>query len=347
MVDNNEQEQVGTSSIDREPASDRTADPDDELRGRRPGDDPFLPEEGFFWWLPRAVSMAAILLALILLAGATIHHGKYRLVSTEEGNTAVLERGRFRPWGWAPFIPDGALEAWAPVAWPESVESPLEGEVRVLADAFLGFIRSQAADSREDRAVLGRLEAQEAALETWYLSRWEGEEPPQDRSIASLRLAWQEEARLIQEQEEALLREAEERRRQREADEAEAAAAALIEAEAASAGSDEQPNEAAPTPAPVEAPAPVTEVDLARARVYASDRRAVLRGAEDLLARLPSPDRRSPQDRRDRQALQAFIEAMDTPALLAPVPTPTAATPTPAPTPQPASTPAPTASPTP
>ena len=338
MVDKNQPEEVGTSSIDREAATDRTADPDEELRGRRPGDDPFLPEEGFFWWLPRALSMAVILLALILLAGATLHHGKYRLARTDEGDMAVLERGRFRPWGWAPFIPDGALEAWAPVAWPESVETSLEGEVRVLADAFLGFIRSQAAESRDDRAVLGQLEAQEAALETWYLGRWKGQEPPQDNSIASLRAGWSDEARLAEEEEERLLREAEEHRREREAAEAEAAAAALAAAEAESeidAALDQ------PSALPVAEPAaPVTEVELARARVYASDRRAVLRGAEDLLGRLPSSKGGTGLDERDRRALQAFIEAMDTPVL--PTPRPTPVTATPVVTPQPAASPTPT-----
>ncbi len=328
MVENEEQDEVGTSSIDREPAH-----PDDELRGHRPGDDPFLPEEGFFWWLPRALAMGGVAIALLLLIGATIHHGKYRLAHYEEGDTAVLERGRFRPWGWAPFIPDGALDAWAPVAWPESVDSPLEGEVRVLADAFLGFVRSQAAASREDEDTLGHLEAQEAALEAWYLGRWD-EEPPQDRSIASLRSGWREEARLAQEEEERLLAEAEERRRQREEEEALAAAAALAEAEAqVETGDSGEADE------PV---TPVTEVDLARARVYASDRRAVLRGAEELLARIPAAG--SPADQRDRRALQAFIEAMDTPVVLGPAPTPA---PTPTPTPEPATTPTVTPTPSP
>lgn len=338
MVQEQEQEPVGTNSIDREEPADRTADPDDELRGRRPGDDPFLPEEGFFWWLPRTVAMVLIAAALILVIAATIHHGKYRLALYEEGDTAVLERGRFRPWGWAPFIPDGALESWAPVAWPESVDSPLEGEVRVLADAFLGFIRSQAAASKDDEDTLGQLEAQEAALETWYRGRWKDEDPPQDRSIATLRAAWREETRLAQEDEERLLEEAEDRRRQREAEEAEAAAVALAEAEAEAAAVAEEA-EADPV---TSAPPPLSEVELARARVYQSDRRSVLREAEELLARLPAPGRGRPTDERDRLALQAFILSMDTPVVLRRAPQ---ATPAPTTTPEPVATP--TAAPTP
>jgi hypothetical protein len=311
--------------------------PDDELRGRRPGDDPFLPEEGFFWWLPRALMMGGVALALFLLIAATIHHGKFRLVLVEDESTALLQRGRFAPWGWEAFIPEGELDAWAPVAWPtETVEAPLKGELRVLAEDFLAFIRARAAEVREDQDLLGPLEAQEAAFEAWYQERWD-EEPPQTGSIASLR----SEARTAREAEEEQARLEQEAR---DAEAAQAAAAELadaqrraeleaagesVEEEAEAAGESELDAGAqtepgvidpfAPSVTPEPTPAPTAEPGedpaLTAARAYASDRRAALRNAEDLLSRLPPPGQGTPEDARDRAALERFILSMDTPAV--------------------------------
>ncbi len=35
--------------------------------GRRLGDDPFLPDEGLFWWLPRSFSLLVVAVALMML----------------------------------------------------------------------------------------------------------------------------------------------------------------------------------------------------------------------------------------------------------------------------------------
>ncbi len=41
---------------------------DEPIRGgRRLGDDPFLTDEGFFWWLPRTFSLLVVAVALMLL----------------------------------------------------------------------------------------------------------------------------------------------------------------------------------------------------------------------------------------------------------------------------------------
>jgi len=260
---------------------------------RRRGDDPFLPEEGFAWWFPRAAAMLLVGVSLVLLGTASVHHGQYRLVLLEDGG-AQLERGRFAPWGWESEIPDGALEAWAPVRWPaESVEAPLDGELRGLAETFLGFVRRQGREAAVGSEQLGRLEEQERELEVWYRERFSGDEPPAAGSLAERRAELEAGARAAE-------AEAEERRRQEEeevaAEAAASAAAELAEAQrrARDAGA-------------------VAEEELRRARSFQAARRAVLRDAELLLEELQSEAEPSLERDRDRAALEAFIESMDTP----------------------------------
>jgi len=51
------------------------AGPDEPIRGgRRLGDDPFLADEGLFWWLPRTFSLLVVAVALMLL-GAHLFGG--------------------------------------------------------------------------------------------------------------------------------------------------------------------------------------------------------------------------------------------------------------------------------
>lgn len=273
----------------------RPSDPDAHPRGHRPGDDPFLPEEGFYWWLPRAVTLILVLLALFLAGGTALHHGDYRLAKREQDGAAILEKGRFRPWGWEATIPGGALDAWAPVAWEESVEAPLEGGLRDLADVFHGFLRAAAVAARGNDSELARLEAQEAALGAWYRSRWPGREPSQACWIPALRAEWQQDPG---------------RRASdggpaagpgRRAGGEEAAAPSTADPRRARAGSGDGPWSSDP------------RLELALA--YASDRRAVLRDAEDLLASLPATGQGTPDEERDRLAIESFIRTMDTPVL--------------------------------
>lgn len=253
-------------------AADELASWDETASGRRPGDDPFLPEEGFFWWLPRALLMLFVLVALGLLTASTIHRGQVRLVKSDEG-MAILERGRFYPSGWTPFVPDGSVEAWAPVLWPaQSVEPPLEGELRELADTYLGFVRSRAAQHPGDAGLVAAMEAQEDKLQAWYSERWAGELPPQPGTV----------------------------RRQREEREAAREAELRAAREQAEAQAREAERET------------VAEDALSRARTYAARRRGLLREAEDLLAGLPEEG--SAEQSRDREAIEGFIESMDTPA---------------------------------
>jgi len=269
---------------------------------RRPGDDPFLPEEGFFWWLPRAAAIVLVGVSLILLATATLHHGNYRLVATEDASDAVLERGRFAPWGWEAFIPDGAVDAWTPIKWPvDGVEPPLEGELQQLTDTYLGFIRSEANARQADADVLLRLDQQEQALEAWYRTRWSGDDPPSSGAVGQLRASLDAEARAAEEAETERLRLAREQESQEAAETAAAAAAELAEAQ----------RRAAETEADF-------EIRMAAARSFAADRRRFLIEAEEMLSRLPAAGSGTADQERDLAAIEAFVTAMDTPAATTP-----------------------------
>lgn len=283
--------------------ADSPGDPDEtEHPRRKSGDDPFLPEEGYFWWLPRAMAIALVSVCVVLLTVASVHHGKFRLQRLDDG-TVQLERGRFAPRGWGSFVPDGALGAWAPVPWPaQAPEPPLRGELRDLADTWLGMLRAQAEATNGDTVALAELRAREDSFSAWYSSHW-GEEPPAEGSIG----------RLIQEQEQIVSEAAAAREEQRREETEAAARAAAVE-------------EMAAAQRRIVDPEGVNADEIARARDYAADRRAVLRGAEELHERLPGGG--TPEEQRDREAIEAFIEAMDTPAGLA-VPVPTESTPAP------------------
>ncbi len=274
--------------IDQEPGP----EPDEDAQPRRrAGDDPFLPEEGYFWWLPRVAAIALVTICVVLLTVATVHHGKYRLQRLEDG-TVQLERGRFAPRGWGSYVPDGAVGAWSPVPWPhQAPDPPLRGELRDLSDTWLGMLRAHAEEVREDDGALGALAGQEDGFEAWYRGRW-SEEPATEGSVEQLR---REQERLVADA--AAARE----QQQREEDEAAARAAAAEELARAQHA--------------VVDPEGAQADELSRARDYSADRRGLLGTAEQLLARLP-PDG-SPEQERDRAAIEAFIAAMDTPAALA------------------------------
>jgi hypothetical protein len=246
---------------DHSPSSDSNesyADWDETASGRRPGDDPFLPEEGFFWWLPRALLLLLVLVAAGYFIASTVNRGKYQL-TVDQGGSAQLERGRFAPSGWVPFFPDGALEAWASVPWPEqTLEAPLQGELVDLADTYLGFLRTRAAQHLEDDAVLSALEAQEEKFEAWYMGRWGQERIPQTESVKEQRTrrdrlrveATEAEAKRIQREEQLRL-------------EARAEEQARMESQ-------------------------LSEENINRARNYAARRRLLIREAEAMLQQLPS-----------------------------------------------------------
>ena len=280
------------------PVDESQEDWEETASGRRPGDDPFLPEEGFFWWLPRALAMALVLVALGLLAAATVHHGKYRLVKSDDG-MAVLERGRFYPRGWTTYVPDGAIEAWTPVLWPaQSVDPPMEGEFRDLADTYLGFVRTRVVEHPDDLELLALMEVQEESFEAWYRGRWSGEEPPAAGSLRAKRDAQ------AAEQAEAL--------KQAEAQEATRLANEAAEVAAARAAEEAEAERA-------RARRMLTEEEvLDQARSYAARRRGLLTDAEDLLATLPPAG--TPEEARDRDAVESFIRSMDTPVVPAPEP---------------------------
>ncbi len=258
----------------------------------RSGDDPFLPEEGFFWWLPRAAAILLVLVALILLTVATIHHGKYRLVRLDDG-AASLERGRFAPRGWEAFAPDGGIEAWSGVQWHASApEPPLHGELRDLAETWLGMIRAGAADISEgDFEALEQAESKEYAFEAWYQARYSAT-PPAVGSIGEVRASWAL-ARAEAEAEAEAQAQAEEEARVRAAEAAEALARAHADAA--------DPDEA-----------------LTRARSYSAQRRALLGEVERLLRELPPAGAGSPEEERDRAALETLVRQMDTPVHLIP-----------------------------
>jgi hypothetical protein len=262
---------------------DSYADWDETASGRRPGDDPFLPEEGLFWWLPKAALLLVVLLGLGYLAIATVQHGKYQLVRSSEGN-AGLERGRFALSGWAPFVPDGALEAWSPIAWPPgSVPSPLSGDLVDLANTYLGFLRSAASAHIEDDAQLDLLSAREERFEAWYRDRWGDDSVPQPGDVKALRTARDLARREVLAASEAA---AEEQRR------AELAAKHQAEVEDRARLEQEQSS-------------------LDRARSYATRRRLLLKEAEALLEGLPEGG--GPEATRDRDAVERLIDSMNTP----------------------------------
>jgi len=259
-----------------------------------PGDDPFLPEDGLLAWLPRAAAIGLVGVCVVLLSAAALHHGEYRLVRLDDG-TALLERGRFAPRGWEAAVPGGAVEAWAPIAWSGRAPAPpLRGELRDLAETWLGMIRDDAASLADgDLAALDVLGEREQSFEAWYRTRW-GEAPPEVGAVPAIRASWAA-AELAAEVAAA------EQARIAEVRTAEAAAAAAALARA-------QHDAADPTGAASEA--------LERARTYSAERRALLREAEELLARLPPPSTGSAEEQRDREALEGFVRRMDTPTRL-------------------------------
>ena len=269
---------------DHSPSADSNesyADWDETASGRRPGDDPFLPEEGFFWWLPRASLVLLVLVAAGYFITSTVNRGKYQL-AVAEGGEAQLERGRFAPSGWVSFVPDGALEAWASVPWPvQTLEAPVEGELVDLADTYLGFLRTRAAQNLEDELILSAMEAQEQKFQAWYSGRWGAERIPQTESIQELRVrrdqlraeAAEAEAERIQRLEQVRL-------------EAEAEELARRESELSAESS-------------------------TRARNYAARRRLLIREAEAMLEELPATG--GAEQARDRQAIEDFIDSMNTP----------------------------------
>jgi len=50
-----------------ESSADATHPSEPIVGGRRLGDDPFLADEGLFWWLPRTISLLVVAVALMLL----------------------------------------------------------------------------------------------------------------------------------------------------------------------------------------------------------------------------------------------------------------------------------------
>ena len=263
------------------------ADWDETASGRRPGDDPFLPEEGFFWWLPRAALGVLLLFLAGYLITSTVNRGKYQLVLDDEGN-AQLQRGQFAPSGWTPFVPDGAVEAWAPVRWPDNtVEAPLDGELVDLADTFLGFLRASASRNLEDDQVLDRLGAQEEKYESWYGERWDASEFPQAENVKEQRAA----------------------RDNRRAEAAAAAEAAKAAAERQRA--EQQAIRVAEAEEQARRAAELSASGADRVRNYATRRRQLIREAEAMLNELPE-DMGSEQG-RDRQAIEKFIDSMNTP----------------------------------
>ena len=62
--------------------------PDEPIQGgRRLGDDPFLQDEGFFWWLPRTFSLLVVAVGLMLL-GAHFFGAESVAVSSSQGEPA-------------------------------------------------------------------------------------------------------------------------------------------------------------------------------------------------------------------------------------------------------------------
>jgi hypothetical protein len=240
--------------------------------------------------------MAILLVSvcLCLLAAAALHHGKYRLVRLDDG-TAVLERGRFAPRGWEVHVPDGAVEAWTAIAWSESApEPPLKGEVRDLSETWLGMIRAHAAALPEGQLErLDELGLREQSFEAWYRSRW-GEDPPDAGAVPRIRATW---ADAMQEAEAA----AEEAAREDEVRLAAAAAAAEALARAQMQAAD---------------PEGTAREALEDARTWSADRRALLRQAEGLLDRLPPAGEGTPEQDRDRAAIEGLVRRMDTPVRL-------------------------------
>jgi hypothetical protein len=237
-----------------------------------------------FWWLPRAALLLFLLIGAGYLIGSSLNRGKYQLVLDEQG-AALLQRGRFAPGGWNSFVPDGALDAWAPVAWPDqTVEAPLEGELVDLADTYLGFLRAKAAQHIEDDVVLDAMVAQERKLEAWYASRWDAASVPQAGEVKALRAA-----------------------RDSAREQAAAAVAAAVAAAAESARQAKLKSEAEEQ-ARLEAELRASSQD--RARNYAARRRFLIREAEVLLEGLPQDS--GPEQARDRQAIERFIDSMNT-----------------------------------
>ncbi len=152
---------------------------------RRPGDDPFLPEQELLWWLPRAAVLVGIVGAIIVLALSAGHRRQVRLAAVDGG--AVLERGALAPAGWTPWVPDGAVDAWAPVVWPEDgPAAPLDGELRLISDTFAGMLRRSARDAAGEVEQLEPLAAQEEAFAVWYAGRFDGDGPPGSGEVAAL-----------------------------------------------------------------------------------------------------------------------------------------------------------------
>lgn len=152
---------------------------------RRPGDDPFLPEQELLWWLPRAAVLVGIVGAIILLALSAGHRRQVQLAAVD--GAAVLQRGALAPVGWTPWVPDGAVDAWAPVLWPEDgPAAPLDGELRLISDTFAGMLRRAARGAAGDVATLEALATQEEAFGVWYAGRFDGDGPPGAGEVAAL-----------------------------------------------------------------------------------------------------------------------------------------------------------------
>ena len=142
---------------------------------RRKGDDPFLPEQELLWWAPRVAVLLVILILLGWGLGSILHHRGLRLA--RQDGQAVLQRGTLSLRGWGPWIPDGAVAAWAPVPWTNGlVEPPVPGELEDLAPTFAGLLR-EAGRATADLAAVERLAAQERALQEWHRTRWGGDLP--------------------------------------------------------------------------------------------------------------------------------------------------------------------------
>ena|GEM_PF-4282072 len=89
--------------------------------GRRLGDDPFLPDEGFFWWLPRSFSLLVVAIAFMLLGGHFFGGEEEAATSSNEKSSQTAQ------------VPPAAPAVVAPSAMPSLPAVPAHMPVQGIS----------------------------------------------------------------------------------------------------------------------------------------------------------------------------------------------------------------------
>ncbi len=128
--------------------------------GRRLGDDPFLPDEGLFWWLPRSFSLLVVAVALMML-------GAHFFGSADgDSSTPGQQLEQSKP---AVVVPTAAVSPppaqLAPVVAPPSQPPVLAGQLQpVAASSVTSTLDASRSYNARRRAFLQQGEALLSAL---------------------------------------------------------------------------------------------------------------------------------------------------------------------------------------